>query len=756
MKVWILTSETPFFNPGGIARYVDNFSRFLGEAGHDVVVISRGEEDGLRELAPGYRLLSFRPACDRPLGGWTEGPADRHPHFPYNIMDFWTALSFQMSEVVAELVKTEGRPDVIEAQEYGAIPYYVLQRQLTEPGYLEGVPLVVNAHSPDFLMRGLNEEPRFQLPAYWVGQLEKACFHAAHSVICPSRYLADQLESLLDDPELKVSNFPLPWTPVDKIDASGPGRDRELVYFGRLEVRKGVLRMLECCEREWSEGVSFRLALLGGDTHYVPRNCTVAEFIRNRYGHRIEQGLLELVGNLPQEEALRRIVRSAGVLIPSIWENWPNTCIEAMALRRVVLASEHGGQTEMLGDDGQAGLLFSWERDDFSDQLRNLLALGADQRQEMGRVARERIATLCAPEVVMPKRLAHFERVIEGHREGRSRVFPFSNRHLRESQVAAQIPEIPSDPGLVSAVVPFFKLGAYLEECVDSILASEYEHLEVVIVDDGNRETTDVQALERIRERGDERVRIVSIPNGGLANARNTGAEAARGKFLAFVDADDCLAPSFIPRALEVLSRYDNVFIVFSWEAYFEASQDVYPGWNFEFPYLLAHNMTSPLCLVQKDAFLAFGRNKRKFKYNFEDYESWISMVKQGCGGVCLHEPLVRYRIRRDSMWQGSSRRQHLYLYDLILEEHPDLYQQYGPELFGLQNANGSAQEFIKPSMYSPYDRYREWSDGEIAALRQRAHDLWREKDKLAQQAEISWKLKLQVKEELKRLYEKL
>lgn len=733
MKIWFLTSEIPTYNPGGIARYIDNFARYLAKAGHEVLVISRAEQAGVREIVPGYRLHAFRPNWDAPAGSESGRPVD-DARFPYNLFDYWTALSFQFAEVVKEIVEREGPPDVIEAQEYNGIAYYLQQRQLTEPGYLEDVPVVINTHSPDFLLRSYNEEPAYQFPVYWNGQMEKACLYAADAVISPSRYLARQLEELL--PDLAIEAFPLPWTDVSGIGgAPEPEIDsRAVLYLGRLEVRKGVLRLVAEAERLWSEGADFHLALAGADCGYTPRNTTVRQFIEKRYATWIASGHLRLPGALPHDELLALVRQQAVVVIPSIWENWPNTCIEAMSLGKVVVASVHGGQREMLGEDEQAGFLFSWDRPQgLGEQLKKALSLAPDRRSAMGAEAKRRIAALCAPEVVLPKRLAHFERVVAAH--ARRRQFPFVNRHLRNSAVATQLPAIHHQPGLVSAVVPFFNMGAYLRGTVESILASDYPQVEVVVVNDGSTEADSLAVLESVLAEHPDRVRVVHQANQGLAASRNTGVREAHGQYVVLVDADDQVAPGYISRAVHVLERYENVQIVFSWEQYFEGSQDIFPGWNFEFPYLLAHNQTCPVCVVDRAAWLTHGQNKTAFAYNFEDFESWIRMVAAGCGGVCLHEPLTLYRIRRDGLWQGSSRNQHLFLYDLLVKEHPELYREYGAELFCLQNANGTAQEWIKPTDFSPYDRRIAWEHEAMETLRRANRGLEEARDEALRRA---------------------
>jgi glycosyltransferase involved in cell wall biosynthesis len=722
MNIWFLTSEIPTYNPGGIARYIDNFARYLAAEGHSVTVISRADKAETIEVVPGYRLVTFRPPWDAPAGSPTGSP-DGDQRFPYNFFDYWTALAYQFAEEVRELARREGLPDLIEAQEYNGIAYYVQQRQLTEPDYLPGVPVVINTHSPDFLLRHYNEEPAYQFPVYWNGQLEKACLFAADALISPSQYLADQLMELF--PDLSVQAFPLPWTDVSQLRAEPPPvEERSVLYFGRLEVRKGVLRLVAEAEKLWLEGDDFVLTLAGSDCGYVPRDTTVRKFLEQRYARWIEAGRLKLPGGLSHDELLPLIQRHAVIVIPSIWENWPNTCIEAMSLEKVVVGSVHGGQAEMIGAEEKAGFLFSWEdRGSLARQLRRALALDPATRLSMGREAHRRIAHLCAPDRVLPRRLEHFERVIADRKAKHPRRFPFVNDHLRNASL--NLPPAPNtEPGLVSAVVPFYNMAQFVEETVTSIFASDYPRVEIVIVDDGSTQESAREVLERLQATHPERLRVVRQANQGLATARNTGVEAANGQYVILVDADDQIEPDYLRRAIDVLERYDNVQIVFSWERYFEASQDIFPGWNFEFPYLLAHNQTCPVCVVDRAAWLRFGRNKPTFVYNFEDYESWIAMVAAGCGGVCLHAPLTRYRIRRDGLWQGSTRAQHLYLHEQILREHPKLFQQYGPELFALQNANGSAQTWLKPTDFSPFDRRLAWEDEEIGNLRRRIREL--------------------------------
>jgi hypothetical protein len=87
----------------------------------------------------------------------------------------------------------------------------------------------------------------------------------------------------------------------------------------------------------------------------------------------------------------------------------------------------------------------------------------------------------------------------------------------------------------VSVVVPAFNVERYLAQAMRCVLAQTYQDLELIVVDDGS--TDGSRALAESFD--DPRVRVISQANRGLAGARNTGIRAARGEFVAFLDADD-------------------------------------------------------------------------------------------------------------------------------------------------------------------------------------------------------------------------
>ncbi len=99
---------------------------------------------------------------------------------------------------------------------------------------------------------------------------------------------------------------------------------------------------------------------------------------------------------------------------------------------------------------------------------------------------------------------------------------------------------------LVSVIVPIYKVEAYLQQCVDSLLAQTYKNLEIILVDDGSPdrcgEICDAYAAQ------DPRVKVVHKPNGGLSDARNAGLAVSSGEYVLFIDSDDYVDSAMVAR----------------------------------------------------------------------------------------------------------------------------------------------------------------------------------------------------------------
>jgi glycosyltransferase involved in cell wall biosynthesis len=112
---------------------------------------------------------------------------------------------------------------------------------------------------------------------------------------------------------------------------------------------------------------------------------------------------------------------------------------------------------------------------------------------------------------------------------------------------------------LISCIVPVFNGERYLGETLDSILAQTYRPLEIIVVDDGSTDGTAAVAA-----RYDQRIHYLRQPNAGEAKARHSGLSAARGEFIAFLDADDLWHPDKLTRQIFRLSERPDIDLCFT------------------------------------------------------------------------------------------------------------------------------------------------------------------------------------------------
>lgn len=104
---------------------------------------------------------------------------------------------------------------------------------------------------------------------------------------------------------------------------------------------------------------------------------------------------------------------------------------------------------------------------------------------------------------------------------------------------------------LVSVIVPVYNSEKYLEQCLGSIRNQSYTNLEIIVIDDGSTDNS-LSICTQLAEK-DNRLRVCSIPNGGVSNARNQGIEKATGTYIQFVDSDDYLPQIYIATLVAVL-----------------------------------------------------------------------------------------------------------------------------------------------------------------------------------------------------------
>ncbi|WP_309092533.1 glycosyltransferase family A protein [Phenylobacterium sp.] len=238
---------------------------------------------------------------------------------------------------------------------------------------------------------------------------------------------------------------------------------------------------------------------------------------------------------------------------------------------------------------------------------------------------------------------------------------------------------------LVSVVIPLHNGAETIEETLQSVQRQTWPNLEIVIVDDGS--TDDGPARVARLRREDGRIRLLRQPNAGVAAARNNGAAAAAGAYLAFVDADDLWGPDKIALQMAALEAGGpEVGLVYTWSALINEEGRVYSVWHRPehegrvFGELCRANFVGngSCTLMRREAFERVG-----------GYDSSLrSRGAQGCEDLMIYlriaehyefrvvrRHLTGYRVTRANMSSDALRM--LWSCELTLAAFRDAYPQY-------------------------------------------------------------------------------
>ncbi|RYY74753.1 MAG: glycosyltransferase [Gammaproteobacteria bacterium] len=690
LNIWIATSEFPPIFGGGISTYCWEAGVAWSSSGHNVKIFTRSaspyEELNIENPRSGLAVVRF------PVK--SEGKVNAS-------LGYWHLLSYCLAEnIIKQIRDGEIRPDIIEVQDYGALAYYLLKSKLNGLSELADTKVIIYCHTPVFELSHVNQEASYLFPNYWIGQCEKFCLRAADAVISPSEFLKTRLQSYTQKP-IDVIPYPYFGETEDRVaELASVNTEYDLVYVGRLEYRKGVLHLLKSMKKLWDAGRGVRLRMVGGDTYWAPKQTSIKALIEKGYSSYISKGWLTLDSAVPPDQLVQIFKSAKCVVIPSIYENFPYVCMQAMDLACPVLGSESGGHSELIGSEGLYGEVFSWSvNDNFDLKLSKILSLKDDERQALGKRGRFRLRELCSYETFITCRRQHYNNIpnVEIHE------YPFDHQlKVLSNGSHADTYGISGVEGLLSVVIPFYNLGLFLEEALTSVSMSDYSPIEIIVINDGSTDQQSIDVLEKLKQQNRTNIRIIDIPNAGLANARNIGAQNAFGEFVAFLDADDTVKPMYYSKCVDLLKRYKNVSFVYSWVQYFGESNDLWVNFDTEFPYFLAGNMLAAFQVVRRSDFLTYGINDSEMMFGMEDYEAWMRMASYGKLGVSIHEPLVNYRVRHNSMAREFRRSTILYMYEQIAQKNPEIYSRYGKEIFLLLNANGPGYLWNNPTLNYP------------------------------------------------------
>lgn len=201
---------------------------------------------------------------------------------------------------------------------------------------------------------------------------------------------------------------------------------------------------------------------------------------------------------------------------------------------------------------------------------------------------------------------------------------------------------------VLSIIIPCYNHGKYVQECIASIQYELHDFVEIIVVNDGSTDTATVEVLNSLVT---DRLHVIHQGNQGVATARNTGIQAAKGSFLMFVDADNIIDPNYYLKALEHFDKHPEIAVFYCDPIHFgivETQEVDLPDFSFE--RLIASNFIDVCAVVRKSLSDAIGGFDPQIQMGYEDWEFWINAAVHGAGFYHCKEKLFKYRVAENSV----------------------------------------------------------------------------------------------------------
>jgi glycogen synthase len=320
LRIVLLSPGYPPTAGGGIGAYTATVARALARAGHDVFVVAwvRGKADRFRDGDVTVVLLERLPRRRQ-------------------------TSRLQASVLAARAVR-ELQPHVIQAPEYFADAWALARTSWRSR-------LVTRLATPTFVLEQLNEghvRPQTRV----LRRLERDQARRSAAIVAPTRAIGSLVALEWGLESRRIHCIPNA-VEIDDVRRLGAARcpidlpSRFVVFPARAERRKGADVLAAALPRALEAAPDVEAIFLGGGTAAVERVAASAGPFADR---------VHVLEHMPRDEALTVVARAELVVHPSLWENFSNAALEAMALGRPLIATNVGGFPEFI-EHGRTGWL---------------------------------------------------------------------------------------------------------------------------------------------------------------------------------------------------------------------------------------------------------------------------------------------------------------------------------------------------------------------------------------------------------------
>lgn len=564
-----------------------------------------------------------------------------HPSYPTG----WSPLA--SIATLRFLRKHDGDYDIIHFAENSGIGYFSILAK-HEGIALQNSTIVVGLHGAQIewsaLMNKKYPQDEFDLQ---LGVMEKRSAELADVVVSPSEYMLEYVGRRgwkLPRHSLVIPNIVQPAAPsintfrlADKVAPVS-----ELVFFGRLEERKGTRLFIEALELLLAANSTLTanvsridtITFLGKDTTDSATGVETSSLIANALMHLQAQSphpfKYQFLPGYGREDAIAYLQNDKRLtVIPALADNSPSTILECISHSIRFVASNAGGIAELVAPQDQARVLFEPRATVFAAKIAQVVL-----------------------EVSGPLVRAS-EHVLEAKTD-------WLKLHDWINALPAPAPPTPvaaEEMPVVSICITHYERPQFLDHLLKSIAQQTYTKFQVILIDDGSTSAAAITYLDQLEvtHAHTSDWTLIRSSNTYLGEARNKAAAAATGEYLLFLDDDDVLKPHALETMVQVV-QHTKVVALSSWLDEFASDED--PLVTTTLPLRRSFWFTGqslPLGTVQncfgsgnifieRGVFSLIGGFSTFREVGAEDWELYMRLATNGYSQLVIPEELIYVR----------------------------------------------------------------------------------------------------------------
>jgi glycogen synthase len=380
LNVCIISREFPPDTAfGGIGTFSLDTALMLKERGHRVTVLSQSLS--VTHTFDHHGVTVHKLKVPRPL--------DTYQFLPALILGF--------NYVVLRTLKRLHREqpfDIVDAPDH-------LAEGLSTALFTD-LPVVTRLHTPFALLVDLGLNDYRKGPSYgFIRLAEKIAVARSDAIYAPCLDLVRRCQTLFSLPELaaKVFGYPLDLELFAPLREPRAHANTRLLFLGRFEQRKGIETIVGALPKIIARRPDVTLTMVGRDTPNISGYSSGREYMERSLERAGCRAHVEFRDYVPLQELPRFFHDHDIVWVPSLYDNYPIVCLEAMACGKPVVVADAGGLPEMVKNDA-TGLVFETGNADALASRTLELCESPRLAERLGAAARESAVAECSPDVI--------------------------------------------------------------------------------------------------------------------------------------------------------------------------------------------------------------------------------------------------------------------------------------------------------------------------------------------------------------------